>query len=172
LSEPVASAQELPVATAATTPEHVLKAAYLYNFALFVEWPPEAFTAIDSPIVIGVIGSDPFNSALNLAVGDKHVGGRAVIVRQLQWDQDLTGCHILFVSSSEASRTGELATRLDKLPVLVVGETPGFARRGGTLNFTKEGQKVGFEVNLTAARRARLTISSSLLNLATIVRGG
>lgn len=160
-----------PVA-AAPSPEYLIKAAYLYNFALFVEWPADAFAAADAPIVIGVVGADPFDEALDRTIQDKRINRRRIVVRRLQWSQDLRGCHILFVSASEAARASELSSRLNGLPVLVVGETPEFARRGGTINFTIEDNKVRFEVNVDAARRARLNISAKLLNLARIVRGG
>jgi hypothetical protein len=157
--------------SAAPAPEYLIKAAYLYNFALFVEWPAEAFLAADAPLVIGVVGSDPFDSALERTVRGKRINRRPLVIRRLQASQDLRQCHILFVSSSEAARTGELISRLEGVPVLVVGETPDFARRGGTINFTIEDNKVRFEVNVDAARRARLKISAKLLNVARIVRG-
>jgi uncharacterized protein DUF4154 len=156
---------------AAPTPEYLIKAAYLYNFALFVEWPADAFTTADAPLVIGVVGSDPFDRALDQTIQNKRINKRSLVIKRLQWSNDLRQCHILFISSSEANRTGELASRLEGLPILVVGETPEFARRGGTVNFTIEANKVGFEVNVDAARRARLNISAKLLKVARIVRG-
>ncbi|MGH9350479.1 MAG: YfiR family protein [Vicinamibacterales bacterium] len=157
---------------AAPTPEYLIKAAYLYNFALFVEWPADAFPTPTAPIVIGVVGADPFEAALDRTIRDKRVNNRPVVVKRLGWAQDLRTCHILFVSSSEAARAPELRTRLDGLPILLVGETPEFARRGGTINFTIDDNKVKLEVNVDAARRARLNISAKLLRVARIVRGG
>lgn len=157
-------------AFAAPTPEYLIKAAYLYNFALFVEWPADAFPSSDAPIVIGVVGDDPFDQALERTVRDKRINRRPLVVRRLQWGQNLRQCHILFVSASEAARAADLGTRLDGQPVLVVGETFDFARRGGTINFFIENNKVLFEVNVDAARRARLDISAKLLNLARIIR--
>ena len=157
---------------AAPTPEYLIKAAYLYNFALFVEWPADAFKAANAPLVIGVVGADPFDVALDRTIQNKRINRRPLVVRRLQWGQDLKRCHILFVSSSESAKASDLATRLGGLPILIVGETPGFARRGGTINFTIDDNKVGFEVNVNAAKRSRLNISAKLLNLARIVRGG
>ena len=122
--------------------------------------------------MIGVIGADPFDVALERTVRDKRVNNRPVVVRRLQWAQDLRQCHILFVSSSEGTRAGELTARLDGLPILLVGETPDFARRGGTINFAIDDNKVGLEVNVDTARRSRLNISAKLLKVARIVRGG
>jgi hypothetical protein len=160
-----------PAVTAAPTPEYLIKAAYLYNFALFVEWPADAFATIEGPIVIGVLGNDPFDQALDRTIQDKRINNRRLIIRRLQWSQDLRQCHILFVSSSEVARTGELRARLEGSPVLVVGETEDFAHRAGSINFFIESNKVRFEVNVDAARRARLNVSAKLLKLARIVRG-
>jgi YfiR/HmsC-like len=157
---------------AAPTPEYLIKAAYLYNFALFVEWPADAFKAANAPLVIGVVGTDPFDLALERTIQNKRINRRPLVVKHLQWTQDLKRCHILFVSSTESAKAKELATRLEGLPILLVGETPGFARQGGTINFTIKDNTVGFEVNVNAAKRSRLNISAKLLKLARIVRGG
>jgi hypothetical protein len=157
--------------TAETNPEYVIKAAYLYNFALFVEWPADAFPARDAPIVIGIIGADPFEGALERTVLNKRINGRAVVVRRFASAQEARAAHILFVTAAEAGRIAELRERLDGRPVLVVGEVPEFARRGGTANFFIEENRVRFEVNLDAARRSRLNISARMLDVARIVRG-
>lgn len=159
------------VANTQPLPEYLIKAAYLYNFALFVEWPSTAFARPDSPIVIGVVGTDPFGPALEQTVRQKSINNRAIRVERLQAHQELKRCHILFVSASESSRIGELAQRVGGLSVLVVGDTAGLTRRGATITFAVEDNRVRLEVNVDAARRSRLTISSKLLNLATIVRG-
>ncbi|MET0213689.1 MAG: YfiR family protein [Vicinamibacterales bacterium] len=159
-----------PVVRAAPSPEYLIKAAYLYNFALFVEWPAEVFATRDAPIVIGIIGADPFDQALERTIQDKRINGRTLVVRRLQPGQDVRQAHILFVRSSEASRNDELIARLAGRPVLLVGETPDFARRGGTITFTIEDERVRFEINAEAARRARLNVSATLLNVARVVR--
>jgi hypothetical protein len=149
----------------------LIKAAYLYNFALFVEWPADAFAKGDSPIVIGVLGEDPFDEALQRTIRDKRISGRRIVVRPLQWNEDFRQCHILFVGAAAASRASELTSRLDGVPVLVVGESPDFARRAGSINFFVDDNKVKFEINVDRARRARLDISAKLLKVARIVRG-
>ena len=169
-SPPAAMAQSPETTGSPQPPDYLIKAAYLYNFAMFVEWAPNAFAGVDSPIVIGVLGPDPFGWALDRAVEGKKINNRAIIIKRLQLDQDLGQCHILFVSA-EVSAVGELARRLEGQSVLLIGETPDFAKLGGTVNFTVENDKVRFEINPDAAERAPLSISSKLLSLARIVRG-
>jgi hypothetical protein len=151
------------------SPEYLIKAAYLYNFAMFVEWPSDAFTRPDSPMVIGVIGSDPFGWALDRTVQDKRIGKRQIVIERLQWGQDARRAHIVFVSASDSARLAELASRLDGSPTLIVADSDG-ARPRSAVSFVVNDNKVGFEINLDQANRARLTISSKLLNLARVVR--
>jgi hypothetical protein len=159
-------------ARAEPSPEYLIKAAYLYNFAMFIEWPPDAFSTRTSPFVIGILGADRFDRALERTVAGKRIDRRPIVVRRVDTPQELRRCHIVFVSSSDASRSADVLGRLDGLPILVVGETADFARRGGSLAFLIEENRVRFEVNLDAARRAKLTISAKLLTLAKTVRTG
>jgi YfiR/HmsC-like len=156
-------------ANPAVPPEYVIKAAYIYNFAMFVEWPADAFSRDDSPVVIGIIGTDPFGSALEEIVRDKKVSRKRFIIKRFQSYQDVKDCHILFFNSAETARLSEIVQQLKRAPVLLVGEAPEFARRGGMINFTVEDNKVRCEINVTAARRARLAISSQLLSLAKVI---
>lgn len=153
------------------SPEYLIKAAYLYNFAMFVEWPPEAFAASSAPIVIGVVGADPFGVALDQMVQDKRINNRPIVVERFKLGDDVRRCHILFVSPTESARIGDVVQRVGARAVLIVGDESETVSRGGTIAFTVKNDKVGFEINLSAARRARLTISSKLLNLAQAVRG-
>jgi hypothetical protein len=156
---------------AAPTPEYLIKAAYLYNFALFVGWPADAFSTPDAPIAICIVGSDPFDQALDRTVQNKRINRRSIVVKRLHWGIDLRQCHMLFVSASEAAKVADLS-RLEGLPILVVGESSDFARRGGTINFTVDDNKIRFEVNLETAKKSRLDLSAKLLDVATrIVRG-
>ena len=158
-------------AGAPQSPEYLIKAAYLYNFAMFVEWPSDAFATADAPVVIGVVGSDPFGSALDSTVQDKRINKRRLTIERLQWNQDFTHCHILFIGSSDKARTGEVTQRLDRLPVLTVGDAPDAAGRGATISFTVDDNRVRFEINQDSAKRARLVIGARLLKLATHVLG-
>ncbi len=153
--------------------EYLIKAGFIYNFAKLVEWPATAFAQADSPIVIGVLGDDIFGATLDRVVADKKINGRGFIVKRLKWSRDFKdfkGCNILFVSSSEKEHVDSVVEAMKSLPVLTIGDEPGFARRGGIINFTLEENKVRFEVNVEAAKRADLTISSRLLTLARIVQ--
>ena len=155
--------------------EYLIKAGFIYNFAKFVEWPSAAFAQPDSPIVIGVLGTDPFGSVLDRLVQDKKIGQRGFVVRRYKWGKDLKDlkdlrdCKILFVSTSEKAHADEIIQLVKWLPILTVGETPGFAERGGMIRFTLEDNRVRFEVNVDAAHDADLNISSRLLTLAKII---
>jgi hypothetical protein len=157
---------------AAPTPEYLIKAAYLYNFALFVGWPADAFATPDAPLVIGIVGSDPFDQALDRTVQNKRINGRLIVVRRLHWGNDLRQCHILFITASEAAKGAEMPAGLEGLPILVVGESSDFARRGGMINFTVDNNKIRFEVNVDAAKKSRLNVSARLLDVAKRVVGG
>jgi YfiR/HmsC-like len=151
------------------SPEYLIKAAYLYNFAMFVEWPSDAFARPDSSVVIGVVGADPFGWALDRTVHEKKIGKRPIIIERLQWGQDPRRCHIVFVGGADTARLNELATRLEGAPTLLVTDGDA-ARHRSAISFVVIDNKVGFEVNLEQASRARLSISSKLLNLARLVR--
>jgi hypothetical protein len=162
----------VPVAAENTPgpPEYLIKAAYLYNFAMFVEWPGDAFASPDAPLVIGIVGRDPFGSAIDHAVENKRISRRRIVVERLQLQQDLRHCQILFVAASERTRIGELSQRLQSQPVLIVDDAPEPGKRAGSVEFVVNDNKVGFAINLDAARRARLVISSKMLGLAKTVR--
>ena len=156
----------------ADSSEYLIKAGFIYNFAKFVEWPSAAFSQADSPIVIGVLGTDPFGNVLDRIVEGKKLGPRGFVVRRYKWGKDvkeLRDCKILFVSASERTHVDEILQSVKGLPILTVGETPGFAERGGVIRFTLEDNRVRFEVNVAAAHQADLNISSRLLTLAKII---
>jgi YfiR/HmsC-like len=158
---------------ASDSSEYLIKAGFIFNFAKFVEWPTTAFAQPDSPIVIGVLGTDPFGTIIDQIVKDKKIGTRGFVVKRLKWGtdvRDLRDCKILFVSASEKAHMDEVVQIVRGLPILTVGETPGFAERGGIIRFTVEDNRVRFEVNVEAAHQADLTISSRLLTLARIVQ--
>jgi hypothetical protein len=152
--------------------EYLIKAGFIYNFAKFVEWPSAAFADSDSPIVIGVLGNDPFGPTIDRIVEDKKIGSRGFIVKRFKWGKDLKDlhdCKILFIAGSERAHIDEVLQMVKGLPILTVGETPGFAERGGMIRFVLEDNRVRFEVNVEAARQADLNISSRLLTLARII---
>ncbi len=150
--------------------EYQVKAAFLYNFARFVEWPTDAFLDAHAPILLGIVGEDPFGDALEQALKGKSVNGRELVLKRLTRQQDLKGFHMLFVSSSEARHLSQIMESLKGKCVLTVGETEGFAQTGGVINFTLEENKVHFEINVDTAERAHLKISSKLLALAKVLK--
>ena len=151
--------------------EYDVKAAYLYKFTKFVEWPSVAFPTAEAPFVIGVVGRDPFEGSLERLIEGNTTGARRLEVRHLNATDSnaMRGCQMIFVSTSEQRRLSSILTAVQGRPVLVVGESEGFASAGGMLGFALHENRVGIEVNSEAARQARLKISSQLLNIAKIV---
>lgn len=156
-------------AAEAPTLEYQVKAAFLYNFTRFVEWPAGKFPAADSPFIIGVVGADPFGSILDQTVKDKTINGRRLIVQRFAPDEDLRQCHILFISRSLKDAVPFLLDQLKQESVLTVSELETFARRGGAINLVIVDERVKVEINPQAAQRAALKISSKLLQVARVV---
>ena len=155
-----AQAQESPPS------EFQLKAAFIYNFAKFVEWPPNAFPAPNSPFVIGIIGDNPFDETLSQTIQNKQINGHPFRVVQFKSLAEVTNCHILFIGLSERKRLAEILRAVRGSSVLTVSDLDHFLTAGGMINFLMEGNKVRFAISDVAAREAGLRISSKLLNLA------
>ena len=149
--------------------EYHIKAAFLYNFAKFVEWPDQTLADTSVPIGVGVLGKDPFGSALD-SINGKTVRGRSLVIKRFETVQDLEFCHVLFISSSEEKHLASILESLKDRSVLTVSEAEQFTQCGGIIKLTEKGNRIRFEINLGAADRARLKISSKLLKLATIVK--
>ena len=156
-------------ARADEAPEYQVKAAFLYNFAKFVEWPADALPQDSSPFVIGVLGDDPFGANLDKTVEGKALGEHKIVAKRFKKLEDVQTCHILFVCRSEKDKLSKIVERLGKANTLVVGDTDQLLQRGGAINFTLEDKKVRFEINADAAERADLKVSSKLMQLATKV---
>ncbi len=150
--------------------EYDVKAAFLFNFTKFVEWPPAAFADERSPLKICILGDNPFGKTLR-ALTNEEVAGRRLNLVHLENLSNLESCHVLFISRSERERLGQVLASLRIAPALTVGDMPGFIDQGGMINFILEGSKVRFDVNQEAAERAGLKISSRLLALAKHVKG-
>jgi len=150
-------------------PEYQIKAVFLFNFAQFVEWPPKAFSDEQAPIVIGVLGEDPFGSYLDEAVQGEKIGAHPLVARRFRRVEDITACHILFISQSEAGHFASIVPRLKALGVLTVGDFDSFIRQGGMVRFVTVNNKIRLKINVDAAKAAGLTISSKLLRPAMIV---
>jgi hypothetical protein len=158
--------------TADRDSEYQIKAAFLVNFARFVEWPPQSFAAADDPLVFGVYGDGLFGAALGQALIGKVIDGRRVVIRRTSEVGALRSCHVVFLPASEINHFREVLNSLGDLSVLLVGENESFAERGGVINFILENERVRFEINPSAAARVHLKISSKLLQLAVIVGSG
>jgi hypothetical protein len=160
------------LAETAPPAEYQLKAVFLFNFAQFVEWPPEAFPEAQTPLIIGVLGEDPFGIYLDDTVRGEKVNNRPLIVQRYHRLDEIKTCHILFVSQSEANRLEPIFTSLKGRNTLTVSDAVGFAQRGGMIRFVTERNKIRLRINLEAAKAANLTISSKLLRPAEIVSPG
>jgi hypothetical protein len=159
-------------ALAQSTGEYQLKAIFLFKFAQFVQWPPPAFSDAKSPLIIGVLGDDPFGSQLDEAVAGESADGRRLAIQRYQSVDEIKTCHILFVCSSEDERLDQILEQLKGRDVLTVGETDAFARRGGMIQFRFENSKLRLTVNLPATSAANLTISSKLLRSVDMIAPG
>ncbi len=149
-----------------TAGEYQVKAAFLYNFAKFIAWPPSSFSDASAPLRICVLGQDPFGQELRDITSDKNINGRRLQVDQVADLGLARTCHILFVASSEKAQLKRIFESLQGTDALTVGDTKGFIDQGGMINFVLENNRVQFEVNHKAAERAGLKISSKLLNVA------
>jgi hypothetical protein len=149
--------------------EYEVKAAYLFNFGRFVEWPTKIAATKGDTFAICVLGQDPFGAALDATIAGETIAGKNVVARRILKPQDALNCRVLFVSSSEESRLKDILPVLHDASILTVSDIPQFTRRGGMIQFTLEGSRVRFEVNLTPAQEAGLTLSSELLKVAVAV---
>jgi len=149
--------------------ESAVKAAFLYRFAGFVEWPAGVFKG-DEPLAIGVLNNEAVASDLEQIVAGRNVEGRRVAVRRLREGEALTGVHILFVGGATPARLRDVAASAAG-PVLVVGEQDGGLRSGAVLNFQQDEGRVRFSASLTAAEARGLRMSARLLAVAVVVEG-
>jgi hypothetical protein len=154
-----------------TLTEYQVKALFLLNFIKYVEWPPDAFAGSDTPITIGLCGESKLGESLKTAMAGKGVGGRSIVLRQIAAADDFRSCHILFISDSESSRMRAILEKAGASPILTVGEGAAFAQNGGMINFVLKNGNVRLEIDLSAARKTGLTISSRLLAVADVVKG-
>jgi hypothetical protein len=154
------------------TLEQRVKAAFLYQFAGYVEWPPSAFAQPGAPITIAVLGADPLAAELSQVVTGRTVGGRAVSVKRVRPGESLSGVHILFIGRAENERLGQLAQAAQPRAILTVTETDGALAKGSMINFVLVDRRVRFEVALDSAEKGGLRLSSRLLAVAQQVRSG
>ena len=162
-----------PGAVRGETPEsreHAVKTAFLYNFAKFVDWPPESFKNEAAPFVLGIVGADPFGPALE-TLKDKTVKGRKLVIRKLSRLENLEDCQIVFISGSEKGSLRPILSTLKNHNILTVSDIDRFASQGGMIGLVTVGNNVNFEINLDAVQQSKLKFSSQLLKLAKIIQG-
>jgi hypothetical protein len=156
-------------AQAASLPEYKVKAAFLYKFTKFIEWPEEAFEDSESPFTLCVIGKDPFGTALD-PLKERTAQGRTILILKTSyWEKLTTPCHMMFVAESERKRVDSIVAAFRLHPSLTVSDIKNFARQGGIMNFIKKNKKIRFVINVRAGKKAGLKISAQLLELATVV---
>jgi len=158
-------------AAAQTTTAPALKAAFLYNFAKFTEWPADALSAGEK-LALCVIGDASVADALEQTIEGRHVEGRQLTVRIVKADGPIRSCHLLYAGGLDTLRSTQLFQALNGATVFTVGDSDRFAESGGVAQLILEGDRIRFAINTTASRRARLTLSSKLLALAKIVKDG
>lgn len=159
-------AEEQPTATL----EYQVKAAFLYNFAKYVEWPSDALTNRDA-FHVCILGENPFDLVLERTLHGKTISDRKLLAHQIQDVEEARDCHILFISSSESAHLQGILQILDGASILTVSEVGEFTEQGGMIQFRMQNGSVRFDINLDSARRAGLKISSQLLKLAINVIG-
>jgi hypothetical protein len=157
-----------PAAQRSPFDEREVKAVFLFNFVQFVDWPANAFSGPEAPVVIGILGNDPFGRLLDDVVQGETVKGRPLVVTRFRRVEDIKACHVLFISPSETERYEHILAALEAQPTLTVGETENFTARG-MVRFLTEKNRVRLEVNVEKTKAAGLTISSNLLRAARIV---
>jgi YfiR/HmsC-like len=156
----------VPVRATGAFTEYEVKAVFLFNFVQFVKWPPTSFSDTSAPYVIGILGNDPFGKALENTIRGEIVEGRKLTLRRAQRVEDVTDCHVIYISQSEEGRVGDILARLRPTHALTVSDITQFCRQGGMIGFVLEGGKVRFEIKSGTAKNAGLQISSRLLKLA------
>jgi hypothetical protein len=148
-----------------------VKAAFLFNFLKFVEWPGDPIANTNGHWVIGIVGDNPFGDDLTQIISGKTVQGHELQVRRFQPGEDLHACHVLFISASEKKRLPSMLAALSGSSVLTVGDMEHFIESGGMIQFVMEEKRVRFAIDVGASSQARLKVSSKLLSLARTVTG-
>lgn len=148
------------------SPEYQIKAVFLFNLAQFVDWPAKAFPNSGAPLIIGVLGEDPFGGYLDETLRGESVRNRPLVLQRYRRVSEVKMCHLLFISRSEADRLDQIFTALRGRSILTVGDAEDFTSRGGMIRLVTEKNKIRIRINMEAVRGANLTISSKLLRLA------
>ncbi len=164
----ILAASLMPSAGKTAANESLIKAAFVYNFIKFIEWPDAAFVAADTPIKLCIWGNSSVAGAIG-TLSTKKAKNRAIDVQRPQKIQDIALCHVLFVASASQSKLKDLLGTINGKTILTVSDIQNFAQRGGVIGLFVASGKMRFAINREAASRSRLKISSQLLKLGTIV---
>jgi len=170
LAVAVVSTIALPAQADEGAGEYKVKAAFIYNFARFVDWPDTAFSSADAPFVVAVVGKDPFEGILEQLVAGKQVGARRIVVKHFDSADQIGPCQILFVPMSEDDSLSGIIQKVQNSPVLTIGESEDFDSSGGCFRFFTDDNRMRFEINQDAAEQAGLRVSSKLLKLAKLFK--
>ena len=157
------------VAQSSASNEYQIKAAFLFNFTQFIDWPVQTFSSPDAPFVIGVLGHDPFGYYLEEIVEGEQINGHPLVVKRFNNVGEAKSAQLLFISPGKGEKLSDVLADLKTTNVLTVGEANNFTKQGGMIGFLTENRKVRIQINLQAAQQADLTVSSKLLRVAEIV---
>ena len=153
-----------------STREYQLKAVFIFNFTQFVEWPTNSFSNSQSPLIIGILGKDPFGNHLEEALNNEKINGHALVAHRYNSIEEIEkDCHLLYINLTENTKNEKAITSLKGLSILTVSDHPDFLKQGGMIRFYTKDNKINLQINPEAAKSANLTISSKLLRLAEIV---
>jgi len=157
------------LAGAATAREYQIKAVFLFNFTQFINWPSALFASARAPLVIGVLGADPYGSYLDETTRGEIVDGRPLVVERYRRVEDVATCHVLFISASEAGSMAAILARLKGRSILTVTDAGAASEQGGIIRFVTENNHIRLRIDVRAAKAAGLEVSSKLLRAAEIV---
>lgn len=149
--------------------EYRLKAVYLFNFLQFIEWPANVYENEESPVVVGIFGKDPFEKIIDETFSAEKAGSHPIQIIRFRKLEEMSSCHVLFISSSEKEISSASLKSLAESSILTVSDMENFAERGGSIGFYLENNKIKFEINMLALRQAQLKVSSKLMRLAKII---
>lgn len=158
-------------ATPQSFDEYEVKAGYLLNFAKYVEWPPTAFASADAPLVLCVVGDDPFGARLDLSVRGRSANGRTIVIRRVGVGEPVGTCHLAFLAGERDRGDIRVPREMEDGPTLLVSDRSEFLAQGGAIALSLERQRVRFAIDVRAAERRRLRVSAKLLQVAQHVVG-
>jgi hypothetical protein len=159
-----------PTRLDAASKVYEIKAAFIYNFAQFTQWPDSAFASSDSPFVLAFIGDGSLGPALERVLDGKSIAGHPIVLKHLDMTSQISGCHLLFIPESEESHLDDIFNVIGNQPILTVGETTKFMQAGGIIRFFIADGRIRFEIDPDAADKAALRLSSRLMSLAKIFK--